>query len=232
MSSSAALVAAVNVKQESLPNRWRNCLAASLETWAHQLLYARHVYPPTTFAPCVFFGVACHAHRHPRVVAYIHDMVEMAVASFTSHVADAMTLTIVDDTDNTYETTVVESYKLHMTLFPFHELEDDDVIRALQLLERTMRDVILKVKSLPSERPSHSPSLSFRLLLHIPHENKTCTALNTAFGNGTLMVEGEGDSSQRKRFRRIAPLFRKSTGSCTVSLVREVYTRNHVETIE
>ena len=57
----------------------RLLMSAALETWCHQLLYVRRVYPSESFADSYFLGVRVKANRHPAVVAYISKAVKVAV---------------------------------------------------------------------------------------------------------------------------------------------------------
>jgi len=52
---------------------------AALETWCHQLLYIRRIYPSDSFANSYFLGVRCKVNRHPGVVNYISQAVQVAV---------------------------------------------------------------------------------------------------------------------------------------------------------
>jgi hypothetical protein len=87
--------------QRELESKWQDLLGATLEAWAHMILYVRRVYPADSFGPSPTtapFGLRLHVNRHPAVAAYIADAIRVALPSLTTspRVADAITLTILD----------------------------------------------------------------------------------------------------------------------------------------
>ena len=82
-------------------------VSAFLETWCHQLLYVRRIYPSDTFANSYFLGLQVKVNRHPAVVQYISKAVEVAVpalmdntsssSSSSNRVADEFSLEIVQE---------------------------------------------------------------------------------------------------------------------------------------
>ena len=80
-------------------------VSAFLETWCHQLLSVRRVYPSESFANSYFLGLQVKANRHPSVVEYITKAVEVAVpalissssSSSNNRVADEFSLEVVQE---------------------------------------------------------------------------------------------------------------------------------------
>ncbi|CAB9513222.1 expressed unknown protein [Seminavis robusta] len=72
-------------------------VAAALETWSHHLLYIRRVYPSSSFCDSYFLGIRCKANRHPGVVEYIRDAVQVAVPVLLGQTASEFCLEVVDD---------------------------------------------------------------------------------------------------------------------------------------
>jgi hypothetical protein len=98
--STGRLPIATLTKRE-LESKWKDLLGATLEAWAHMILYVRRVYPVDSFGPSPTtapFGLRLHVNRHPAVAAYIADAIRVALPSLTTspRVADAITLTILD----------------------------------------------------------------------------------------------------------------------------------------
>lgn len=78
----------------------RNCVTLinfTLETWVHQLLYVRMVYPPDTFTISSFLGIRCYVCRHPDVDTYITETLKIVVPSLMSNVANEISFIITDD---------------------------------------------------------------------------------------------------------------------------------------
>jgi len=211
---------------QSFQRQFAILLGATLETWAHCLLNSRHLYPRETFQSTRFLGVQCRACRHPGVVSYISDTVRVAVPSLLSGVADTFCMAITtagdDDHDDDGEK-VIERYTLRIVeiVKDWGENEDTTGVR-MQEMERSMRDLVLSVLSLESERATASDSVSFLLTLHLTEENRDCTELNQAFANGTwfcpeqVSAASEGSVSGGAQRERIRPLHRVSTPSCVI----------------
>jgi hypothetical protein len=232
----------------------RHCsslMGAALESWVHELLYMRNVYTTTSFTTATFLGVRCHVSRHPGVVSYISNALKVAVPAIVSGAADEISLLIVDGdaTSSSVEgvdppqagSEIVEAYSLRftgMTLSIASSTEntaiDEDttaVLMPLSLreLEREMRDLVLATQSLEKENGVVSDSLTFKLVVHIPTKDKTCSALNEAFATGAWFVAGDdkqagnGRPSSPSRGRVIRPLhhcINKSLGSILFSVVK------------
>ena len=206
-----------------LKKQWSALLSATLENWAHQLLYVRHVYPRETFGSTRFLGVRCRVCRHPTVVSYISDTISVAVPSIVSGVADEISFIITETDENSGSSREIEKYKLRILDMLSDWKEDGDISKLMVYMERSMRDLILRVHSLQSERATSSDSVSFKITLHIPEENKTCTELNQSFAQGTwMMADGSGPSSiTGARQERIIPLHQVSTPICRMNFSSE-----------
>ena len=76
-------------------------LSATLETWAHQILYTREVYSRETFGTTRFMGIKCYVNRHPAVVSYIDETVRLAVPALLEGTADQLSLLIVGNRQST-----------------------------------------------------------------------------------------------------------------------------------
>jgi hypothetical protein len=149
----------------SLKKRWKDLLQATLEAWAHQILFQRHVYPQASFAPTRFFGVQCQANRHPDVVSYISESIALAAEYLASDGADQISLLITDE-DSGGEREL-ERYTLELFVAPILEWEDEATDINMERLERAMRDLILKVLGLESHPVSPTDTRSFRITVHI-----------------------------------------------------------------
>lgn len=72
-------------------------MCAALETWCHQLLYVRRVYPSNTFCDSYFLGIRYKANRHPGVVEYISNAIQVAVPALMERVADEFCLEVINE---------------------------------------------------------------------------------------------------------------------------------------
>ena len=194
-----------------LKQRWLLLLAATLETWSHQLLYMRQVYPQEVFTRTRFLSVRCYICRHPSVVAYISNTIKVAVPSLVQNVANEIAFHITDErkrkkgndtpddvVEDFMETKKMESIELYKIRLSYdnnlpnlnNSLANGsatplDVNEIMNQLERAMRDMIIRVHSLESSNMSWTDSVSFQLYLHIPTENESCPELNQAFTDGS-----------------------------------------------
>lgn len=198
----------------SLKKRWELLLGSTLETWAHHLLYVRHVYPRETFCLSTFLGVRCRANRHPDVVAYIKDSIKTAVPALVGGVADEVALTITANADDeTIGASVeMETYRLRIRGMAQEWGIENDVSQLMSVLERNMRDLVLCVHGLESGRASSSDALSFKITLHIPEEDKSCSELNQGFSDGTWVSSGQA----ARQAAVIRPLHQASTPLCDI----------------
>jgi hypothetical protein len=219
--------------------KWNALLAASLEVWCHQILYTRHVYPREVFATNQFLGVRCFVCRHPAVASYITNTITVAAPAIRDGVSNEIIFSITDaiddqntDTEATSSsdptqkddifqgTDASETYTIKVTNHTgsnnFMIDEDNDnflkVNKVIQNLERSMRDLILRVLRFDTKNARNvwSDNVSFRISLHIPTENKTCQELNYAFADGKwceILQNTKGSispcTSGEKRDRRI-----------------------------
>lgn len=82
-----------DVDPEELTLLWKG----AMEIFIHQLLYVRKVYPRDSFVSTRFLETQCHACRHPGVVSYISEALEMVVSELL-------------DADNNCDELVVQIY--------------------------------------------------------------------------------------------------------------------------
>lgn len=190
-----------------MENRLGKLLGSSLETLVNQILHSRHVYPRESFCPSSFLGIRCRVNRHPDVVSYIEESVAVAVPSLLSGVASQFSVVICEKDPLGNATRDLESYHLALAVPPVHGSEEADHTNVIKSLERTMRDMILRVLSLESGWASKSASVSFRIVLHIPTEDKSCRSLNKAFTEGKWRVSDGLDDSQPD----VWPLYQSSS---------------------
>lgn len=61
------------------------------------MLYVRRVYPSNTFSDEYWLGIRYKAHRHPGVVEYISDAINVAVPALIDRVADEFCLEVVEE---------------------------------------------------------------------------------------------------------------------------------------
>lgn len=180
---------ATSASSSSHQNDERSALwAATLETWCHQLLFARRVYPKETFCSTRFLGIQCKANRHPGVVSYIFETVQVAVPALLHGVANELSLVILHAGEE------VEKFSLFFSIFGLET--------HLQLLEKEVRNLILSALSLDGQFSTQhsSTDLTFKIMLHIPEENQSCGELNQELAQGTWFCPStEGSRAEEKR---------------------------------
>jgi hypothetical protein len=215
----------------SLKRRLSLLLSSTLESLAHQILYARHVYPRETFGVTRFLGVRCHACRHPSVVRYIHDAVALAVPTLLAGAANEVQIIICESDELGSAFRDLETYRLRLQGLISglgdrdggeNEGEcdeggdDDDATLAIANGERAVRDLMIRVLGMESKPLSRSDSLSFRITIHVAEKDATCPELDQAFAAGTWV------SSQHphpeKGALMIRPLYESPFGSGSLSL--------------
>jgi len=182
-----------NIKRKgnnSVP-RLTTILGSFLEVLTHELLYTRSLYPHDAFSPTRHYGVACHACRHPGVVDYIFDTLKIAVPSIISGSVDGLYLLLYDEqTDELLErfafefqledtVKIIESHVQNAT-------EREELEGKVQQLERSLRDVLLKVVSLDGTelgrkrgQRQFTGSATFKLCLHTVQDNETAGSDNS-----------------------------------------------------
>ena len=189
---------------KSLDEQFRALLKATLETWAHQVLYRRRVYPSSTFCPTTVWGVRCHACRAKQVVLYIQDSIEAALSSSSNvlqeGLASRLSLVIVqeaplmeddngsslDNNDNNDD--FVEKERLTLAFDHVRPVKNMDELRQA---ERAMRDLILRTQSIPENNNSKlqiTDDTSFRLVWHL---EPTGTAAAVATNRNTSAANNE-----------------------------------------
>ncbi|KAH6632359.1 DNA-binding protein [Chaetomium tenue] len=77
---------------DSLPLDHSHILLSSFNSFLtvaiHNILYYRHIYPPSTFLSTKAYNLPVHQNRHPKVCAWIRDAVDAVAAQLaTGHVS-------------------------------------------------------------------------------------------------------------------------------------------------
>lgn len=218
----------------TLQQQWAALLGATLETWAHQLLYVRHIYPRHSFGSSLFLGVRCKVNRHPDVISYIRDAVQVAVPSLVSGVTDELRLVVTDTEAETGKTTELESYSLRLL---GRVVQDDDwntlsnaaastaaanngqLSQIMEQLEKGMRNLVMRVHSLESNRATKSDTVSFQLVLHVASQDATCAELDRVFSEGTwCSVDASHPGNDHKNQKSMRPIYNLSTLFCNMEM--------------
>jgi len=211
------------------------CLGAALEAWTHMLLYQRRVYPSATFTASTFLGVRSYVSRHPLVVAYISDTLQVAVPSLVAGVAQELAFTIVDqnamsDHDDGNEEEQCSrscSQDLKKYVLRFHDFQPEayaqnnsTTMETIEQIERGLRDLVLSAHALEHGRQAiprggDESGVTFRLSLHVPEKDQTCSELNEAFATGAWYAPSapEGSDDSKPNGRVIRPLHQFSEAS-------------------
>ena len=169
--------------------------SAALETWAHQLLYHRRVYPKDTFGTATFLGLKTYCNRHPQVVSYIRDTIHLGVPALLDGTADQFSLVITRDVEQrngqidgaTIATTeVLEEYIIRIT--NFSRILDGKTANQSNIadheLERSFRDLVLAIHGLDRNTSSPSPSMTFRLDVHLQEMGELSQKIHAALETG------------------------------------------------
>mmetsp|Transcript_36732 Transcript_36732/g.74850 ORF Transcript_36732/g.74850 Transcript_36732/m.74850 type:complete len:291 (-) Transcript_36732:686-1558(-) len=192
--------------------RLSTLLGGTLESTLHELLYVRRIYPRDSFAPNRFLGVSCHASRHPGVVDYIYNFLEVAVPALCTGTADELALVVLDSPPGRPES-IMERFVFNFDTRDMNtkmsealdDTRDQDgrVADMVRYLEPRLRDVLLQVVSMNGmdvRRPSSSRDSGRKR----PRDgSQTTTGDNGGSGGG-----GSSDPSGNMTFKlalRIAP---------------------------
>lgn len=214
--------------------RLSTCLGASLEAWAHMILYQRHVYPSETFTTTTFLGVRSYINRHPAVVSYIADTLTVAVPSLMVGATDEMILIIVHQDDEDGSIQELERYVLRFRLRILQPDSESSDIQSMEHIERKLRDLVLSAHALENGRSSAGQNVddagvSFRISIRVPEDvNKSCTELNEAFATGTWFApsygQNQGNVNTKSDGRVIRPLYQfvdEAVGSILFSMLKK-----------
>ena len=188
---------------------WATVLSATLESWIHQLLYTRRVYPKETFGAVRFLGVQCYVNRHPGVVSYIDETVKLAVPAFLRGTADQLSLMITcckeleptvevmstprdesSPSSTTEALAILEEYTLRLVSFRGNgnvEQADGEVVGLSSQFERSLRDMVIRVQSMEGSTSvsSRDDSVSFRLELQLTETTGLSTEMKQALHEGS-----------------------------------------------
>ena len=164
--------------------RMTTILGSALEVMIHEILYIRSLYPRDAFTSTRHLGgVNCHACRHPAVVDYIYNSLRVAVPAVCSGVADELLLVFYDSEGGSGGDRVLERYAfafdVQSTLEACEKLQEEGELEVLKLitrrvqdLERSLRNVLLKIISLDGTRlgkkgrRAYTGTTTFKLCLH------------------------------------------------------------------
>lgn len=192
-----------------------------METWCHEILYLRQVYPRDTFAPTKFLGVSCHACRHAGVVCYITTTLGVIVPSILSGSVTHVSLVLMKDAftiDETY-TLIVSSSVLATNT------DNDDSLEVLQQTERCLRDLILSVLSLEGlPKKKWTNDASFKLTMQTAEQKDDyCHELTTAFDQGTWYrpnrSDGEVEANPNEKVRPLHHVSLPNGGTLQMNLI-------------
>ena len=196
--------------------RLATLIGGTLESTLHELLYVRRIYPRVSFAPNRFLGVSCHASRHPVIVDYIYNFLEVAVPALCVGTADELALVVLDSPPGKPET-IMERF-----VFNFDTADMSTKMRAVMdargdpetriadlavYLEPRLRELLLQVVSMSGmdiRRPSASTrkgrtspdldpgaNMTFKLALRIAPGKKAggdgCVGVSKSGGDGEEM---------------------------------------------
>jgi hypothetical protein len=199
--------------------------SATLETWSHELLFQRHVYPRDTFCPTKFLGVSCHACRHPKVVNYIANALQVIVPSIVTGSIEHVSLVIMKDCFN-----VSETFTLTLSLPLTINDNQSEQQESLQHVERSMRDLILSVLSLEGlARKRLTDDSSFKLTVKTAETiDKLSPEMTRAFDEGTWYRPSivELDKEESEKTGKVQPLHHGSLpsgGTMHMILVTDSY---------
>ena len=190
--------------------RLSTLLGGTLESTLHELLYVRRIYPRDSFAPNRFLGVSCHASRHPGVVDYIYNFLEVAVPALCTGTADELALVVLDSPPGRPESIMerfvfnFDTQEMNTKMREALDARDQDgrVADMVRYLEPRLRDVLLQVVSMNGmdvRRPSSSRSGGRKR----PRDGSQTTTGDNGDGGG-----GAYDPSGNMTFKlalRIAP---------------------------
>jgi len=137
--------------------RLSNLLGGTLEASIHELLYVRRIYPRDSFAPNRFLGVSCHASRHPAIVDYVYNFLEVAVPALCAGTADELALVVLDSPPGKPETIMerfvfsFDTADMTSKMRAVMEARGDPESRIMDLvrfLEPRLRELLLQVVSM------------------------------------------------------------------------------------
>ena len=137
--------------------RLSSLLGGTLEASIHELLHVRRIYPRDSFAPNRFLGVSCHASRHPAIVDYVYNFLEVAVPALCAGTADELALVVLDSPPGKPETIMerfvfsFETADMTSKMRAVMEARGDPESRIMDLvrfLEPRLRELLLQVVSM------------------------------------------------------------------------------------
>lgn len=213
----------IHSSKTSQPPRLTAILGSFLEVIVHEIIYTRTLYPRDAFSPTRHYGVACHACRHPDVVNYIFETLQVAVPGIVSGVIDGMHLVIYDTAtdelmerysmefqlDETFQAIIQFSSAAHSE---GHDTKEGrEIEQKMQELERSLRDMLLKVVSLEGTNLGSSTrgkagftftdSTTFKLCLHSAKASEEESSPPSASNSSRNCLELDEAMKEGKWFR-------------------------------
>lgn len=208
--------------------RLTTILGSLLEVIFHELLYTRSLYPDDAFSRTRHYGVACHACRHPDVVDYIFETLQVAVPGIFSGAIDGLYLIIYDaETENmleryAFEFDLDDTVKITQSSVtvnaPGKDERGEELEVKIQELERSLRDVLLRIVSLDGTelgrkrgQRQFDDNSTFKLCLHAAQGNESNTSIGA---NSNENFTQQSQCTELEDAMRDGKWFRADSQSC------------------
>jgi hypothetical protein len=163
-------------------------LAASLEAFLHQLVFAMNVYPSDSFTKSTFLGIVGQTNRHSGVVDYISQCIHVAVPVLLGGSGSQMIV-------------IVGKERFVLTI---------RLMQSSRLMESRLRDLILSVHAMERRKEKHD---SFQIQL-LPVTDD-CPELIRGMSDGQWYQVNNQACTQEGR--RIRPIHDIQSGDCEIS---------------
>lgn len=180
--------------------------SAALELFFHQILFTRRLYPKETFTSARFLGAQCRVNRHPDVVSYISEAVNVVVPAIFDGVCNEVSLEIFESQGNSSKR---ERFFLELSKLPS---EKDSVAD----IERDMQYLILSVNSLEGNSLSWRSSASFKIQLFVSGEEQNSANFNEGFAKGQWFCP-HVDSKETRAKEQRCPVYDMRTSTVSFS---------------
>jgi isopenicillin N synthase-like dioxygenase len=150
-------------REELMTTLWKG----ALEVFVHQLLYIRKVYPRDAFCASRFLGVQCHVCRHPRMVSYVNEALQVVVTELL--LKGSCNEFVVE----IYDQVNMMSYEEYYISFVSHTV----TVAPIEDVEKDLRDLICSVGTVGRVASSRWPdSVSFRILVQCTCQDSVSNA--------------------------------------------------------
>jgi len=149
------------------------------------VLYIRRLYPQESFCPTIFLDIKCRVNRHPEVVEYISQTVEMAMSAVSTGDSQEISMILFD------QATAIE-YETYRICFNEKVTYSDS---RKGELERELRYLLLSVHALEGlKNPRWPQEATFRVMILLPAAVKNSTILKQALQEGSWYSPGDESS--------------------------------------